>query len=44
MSASVVAAVLAVERGASVVRVHDVRDTVDGLAVWQAMIAATGTA
>ena len=44
VSSSVVAAVLAVERGASVVRVHDVRDTVDGLAVWQAMIAATGTA
>lgn len=44
VSASVAAAVLAVERGASVVRVHDVRDTVDGLAVWQAMIAATGTA
>ena len=34
---SVVAAVLAVERGASIVRVHDVRETVAALAVWQAM-------
>lgn len=37
VSASVVAAVLAVERGASLVRVHDVRETVDGLAVWSAL-------
>jgi dihydropteroate synthase len=36
VSASVAAALLAVERGASVVRVHDVRETVDALAVWQA--------
>jgi dihydropteroate synthase len=35
-SASVVAAVLAVQRGACVVRVHDVAATVAGLAVWQA--------
>ncbi len=34
---SVAAAVLAVERGAHVVRVHDVRDTVAALAVWRAM-------
>jgi dihydropteroate synthase len=34
---SVAAAVLAVERGASIVRVHDVRDTVAALAVWRAM-------
>jgi dihydropteroate synthase len=34
---SVAAAVLAVERGASVVRVHDVRETVAALKVWQAM-------
>ena len=34
---SVAAAVLAVERGASVVRVHDVRETVAALAVWSAM-------
>lgn len=44
VSASVAAAVLAVERGASVVRVHDVRDTVDGLAVWRAMSAPHGVA
>ncbi|MBU1442286.1 MAG: dihydropteroate synthase [Gammaproteobacteria bacterium] len=34
---SAVAAVLAVERGASIVRVHDVRDTVAALAVWRAV-------
>ena len=34
---SVAAAVLAVERGARVVRVHDVRETAQALAVWQAM-------
>lgn len=37
---SVTAAVLAVERGASIVRVHDVRETVAALAVWRAMKAA----
>lgn len=36
MVPSVAAAVLAVERGASVVRVHDVRETVAALAVWSA--------
>jgi dihydropteroate synthase len=35
-AASVVAAVLAVQRGARIVRVHDVAATVAGLAVWQA--------
>ena len=34
---SVVAAVLAVERGARVVRVHDVRETVQALKVWAAV-------
>ena len=34
--ASVAAALLAVQRGAHVVRVHDVRDTVDALRVWAA--------
>ena len=34
---SVAAAVLAVERGARIVRVHDVRATVAALAVWRAM-------
>ncbi|MBU0828677.1 MAG: dihydropteroate synthase [Gammaproteobacteria bacterium] len=37
MVPSVAAAVLAVERGASIVRVHDVRETVAALAVWTAM-------
>ncbi|MDQ0071662.1 dihydropteroate synthase [Variovorax boronicumulans] len=37
---SVAAAVLAVDRGAAIVRVHDVRDTVAALAVWRAMKAA----
>ncbi|PKO78696.1 MAG: dihydropteroate synthase [Betaproteobacteria bacterium HGW-Betaproteobacteria-15] len=39
VSASVAAALLAVEWGARVVRVHDVCETVDALAVWQASIA-----
>lgn len=34
---SVAAALLAVERGARVVRVHDVADTVAALSIWQAM-------
>jgi dihydropteroate synthase len=37
MLPSVVTAVLAVEKGASVVRVHDVRETVAALKVWSAM-------
>jgi dihydropteroate synthase len=36
VSASVAAALLAVERGARIVRVHDVAATVDALAVWKA--------
>lgn len=39
VAASVAAAVLAVERGARIVRVHDVRETADALKVWQAMAA-----
>lgn len=35
--ASVAAALLAVERGASVVRVHDVKETADALRIWLAM-------
>ena len=34
---SVAAALLAVERGARIVRVHDVRETVQALAVWSAL-------
>jgi dihydropteroate synthase len=37
MLPSVAAAVLALERGASVLRVHDVRETVQAVQVWQAM-------
>lgn len=40
MAASVAAAVLAVERGAHIVRVHDVKATVQGLKVFEAMQAA----
>jgi dihydropteroate synthase len=36
---SVAAALLAVERGARVVRVHDVRETVAALKVWSTMVA-----
>ena len=39
LSASVAAAVLAAERGARVLRVHDVAATKQGLAVWSAMQA-----
>ncbi len=38
--ASVVAALIAVQRGADIVRVHDVRATVDALKVWQAVNGA----
>jgi dihydropteroate synthase len=41
VTASVVAALLAVERGASIVRVHDVRATVQGLQVLQAVQAVS---
>lgn len=37
VAASVAAALLAVDRGARIVRVHDVRETVDALKVWAAM-------
>jgi dihydropteroate synthase len=43
-AASVVAAVLAVERGARIVRVHDVAATVAGLAVWRAAAGADNRA
>jgi dihydropteroate synthase len=41
VAASVAAALYAVGHGASVVRVHDVRDTVDALAVWRAIERAS---
>ncbi len=37
MAASVAAALLAVQRGAAIVRVHDVRETVDALKIWNAV-------
>ena len=37
LAASIAAAVLAVERGARILRVHDVAETRDALAVWQAL-------
>ncbi|WP_299513976.1 dihydropteroate synthase [uncultured Limnohabitans sp.] len=37
LTASVAAALLAVDRGASVVRVHDIKPTADALKVWLAM-------
>jgi dihydropteroate synthase len=36
VAASVAAAVCAAERGAVIIRVHDVAETVDALKVWQA--------
>jgi dihydropteroate synthase len=40
VAASVAAALIAVERGASILRVHDVRETVDALKVLHAVIHA----
>jgi dihydropteroate synthase len=40
--ASVTAAVLAAQGGASILRVHDVAATVDGLKTWQALSASPG--
>ncbi|MDR3428049.1 dihydropteroate synthase [Silvimonas sp.] len=37
MAASVAAALLAAQKGAAIVRVHDVRETVDALKIWQAL-------
>jgi dihydropteroate synthase len=37
LAASVAAAMIAVQRGANIVRVHDVKVTVDALKVWQAI-------
>ena len=43
LAASVAAAVLAVDRGARIVRVHDVRETVAALKVWSATISVANT-
>ena len=37
MAGSVAAALAAVARGAAIVRVHDVRETVDALKIWRAI-------
>jgi len=39
-SASIAAALIAVQHGASIVRVHDVRETVDALKIWNAVNGA----
>ena len=41
LPASLAAALAAVARGAAIVRVHDVRETVDALKVWRAVERAT---
>lgn len=41
LPASVAAALIAVQRGAAIVRVHDVRATVDAVKVWNAVNGAT---
>ncbi len=43
MAASLAAGLAAVDRGAAVLRVHDVRETVDALRVWKALRAAVPT-
>ena len=40
LAASIAAALLAAQRGAKILRVHDVRETREALAVWQALHAA----
>jgi dihydropteroate synthase len=40
LSASLAAAVLAAQRGAAILRVHDVAETRDALAIWQALRSA----
>jgi dihydropteroate synthase len=37
VAASLAAALIAVQRGASIVRVHDVRETVDAMRIWCAI-------
>lgn len=42
LTASVVAALLAVQHGAAIVRVHDVRETTDALKIWHAVNGGEG--
>jgi dihydropteroate synthase len=41
LAGSIAAALIAVERGAAIVRAHDVRETVDALSVWRAVEGAS---
>jgi dihydropteroate synthase len=43
LGASLSAALLAVQNGASIVRVHDVKETVQALKIWQAVKGQTPT-
>ena len=43
LSASIAAALIAVERGARILRVHDVAETRDALCVWQAVVEMRAT-
>jgi dihydropteroate synthase len=43
LAGSAAAALIAVQRGAMIVRVHDVAATCDALAVWNALAAITPT-
>ena len=39
LSPSIAAAIMAADRGAKIIRVHDVPDTVDALKLWEAVNA-----
>ncbi len=43
VSSSIAAAIMAADRGAKIVRVHDVPETVDALKVWEAVHSLSGT-
>ena len=43
VSSSIAAAIMASDRGAKIVRVHDVPETVDALKVWEAVHSLSGT-
>jgi dihydropteroate synthase len=37
LASSIAAAILAADRGAQIIRVHDVPETVDALKIWEAL-------
>jgi dihydropteroate synthase len=43
VSSSIASAIMAADRGAKIVRVHDVPETVDALKVWEAVHNLSGT-